>query len=287
MDGGRGVAAWPFNVRDLNATEWSVGVSADVASVMTHVGGRISHDIAAQFLLGSRTKTACERIQRTTPLDEDPSFNDFQPFRIRDFAALTLLDPSGHGLAFAAPLEAVRASTRTSSARLERAGAHVLAAFRLRRALTIADDAVLEPNGRVVHAEGEARGQDQRDVLREAVKRLDQARGKRACRDPDQALDSWRALISGQWSLVESFESDGRRYLIARRNPPGSVGAAAVSSLESSALLRRAQGASHKLIAYELGVSCAAAHRLVTSGARKLGIPHDGYLPVLFGVANA
>jgi hypothetical protein len=44
---------------------------------------------------------------------------------------------------------------------------------------------------------------------------------------------------------VESFDARGRRFLIARCNPPGKVALTALSSLEARALLLRAQSTSY------------------------------------------
>lgn len=96
------------------------------------------------------------------------------------------------------------------------------------------------------------------------------------------ACEAWRALVSGRWSLVESFEADGRRYLLARENPPHKVRESALTALEARALLMRAGGASYKWMADELAISTAATHRLVQSGLKKLGIRHEHELPALF-----
>jgi len=32
----------------------------------------------------------------------------------------------------------------------------------------------------------------------------------------EAALDAWSALVDGRWSVVDHFESDGRRFLVAR-----------------------------------------------------------------------
>jgi DNA-binding NarL/FixJ family response regulator len=157
----------------------------------------------------------------------------------------------------------------------------VLAGFRLRRALAQVDDAVLAPDGQLLHAEHEARAPRHQQALRDAVKAFDRARSRERRIDPDTALEAWRALVSGRWSLVESFESDGRRYLVARRNPPGAMAGQALSRLEAHALVLRAQGASYKLAAYELDISTATAHRMVQSGMRKLGVSHESELPLL------
>ena len=33
--------------------------------------------------------------------------------------------------------------------------------------------------------------------------------------------DARAALLEGRWSLVDRFDSDGRRFIVAYRNPPG------------------------------------------------------------------
>jgi hypothetical protein len=44
---------------------------------------------------------------------------------------------------------------------------------------------------------------------------MDLARGRMSKRNPERALQLWRALVDGRWSLVDSFETDGRRYVVA------------------------------------------------------------------------
>jgi DNA-binding CsgD family transcriptional regulator len=279
MGSGFGVAAWRFRVVDFES-EVAVGVEREIAELMKRVGARAPQPIAAGFFLGARSTPASERVRLSTRLDEHPAFVELGRHGICDFNALTLVDASGVGLAFAAPAGRVLKSSRASRARLDRVGAHVLAGFRLRRALAQAD-AVLAPDGQLLHAEHEAREPRHQQALRDAVKAFDRARSRERRIDPDTALEAWRALVSGRWSLVETFESDGRRYLVARRNPPGAMPGQALGRLEAHALVLRAQGASYKLAAYELDISAATAHRLVRAGMRKLGVSHESELPLL------
>jgi DNA-binding CsgD family transcriptional regulator len=259
----------------------AIGLDPAIAELGFAISRKSSSDRTAQFYLGQRAQKACERLNCPTGLEEDPLFCEWKKvFGIRDFNALTLLDTSGIGLAFFAPTREVTKSRPVDLRRLERVGAHILAGFRLRRRLHRVD-AVLGPDGKLLHAEPSAQALEHRDALRSAVKALDRAQSKHGAADVDEALSGWEALISGRWSLVESFESDGRRYLLARENAPDEVRSAAVSALEAQALLLRAQGASYKLMAYELGVSGPAAHRLVVRATKKLGIRHDAELPGL------
>ena len=47
------------------------------------------------------------------------------------------------------------------------------------------------------------------------------ARGKLQRVAPEEALGVWQALARGRWSIVEQFDHEGRRYVVARRKTPG------------------------------------------------------------------
>lgn len=95
------------------------------------------------------------------------------------------------------------------------------------------------------------------------------------------AHDVWRALLQGRCCLIESFDADGHRYLIARRTPGVPRSNTRLTPLEARALCLRAQGDSYKVIASELGMSTAAAHGLTQSGMRKIGVRDEAELPWL------
>src|SRR5262249_12490914 len=63
-------------------------------------------------------------------------------------------------------------------------------------------------------------------------------------------------------SLVDQFDSDGRRYLIACPNEPHGVPVSALSARERQVLGLAAHGHPFKVISYELGlhVSTGATH---------------------------
>jgi|APLak6261675434_1056106.scaffolds.fasta_scaffold02310_2 ATP/maltotriose-dependent transcriptional regulator MalT len=50
---------------------------------------------------------------------------------------------------------------------------------------------------------------------------MDQARRTKTRATPEHALELWRGLVAGQWSLIEHWESGGRRYIAAYSNGPG------------------------------------------------------------------
>jgi DNA-binding CsgD family transcriptional regulator len=191
---------------------------------------------------------------------------------VHDVLKVAITDPSGRGFSFGANLGRARSVSPREGARLGRVGAHLQTAFRARAAdrTTPGDDAVLRPDGRVEHAEREATDKNARASLRDAARAIDRARGRQRTRDPDGALEAWRALVDGRWTLLEQFESDGRRFLIARRNEPRGRSRDGLTASETVCAVYASMGHSGKLIAYELGVAESTVSTHVRRAMRKL-----------------
>jgi len=195
---------------------------------------------------------------------------------LREYIGLNALAPAGGGCLLG--LFAERPLTLTPPLRrsLERVSAHLLAGLRLRRwkdELAIErGDAVLDPDGRVVHAEGDARERAAREALTEAAVRSERARGGLRSASPDEAVEIWAALVSGRWSLVDHWDTDGRRFLLARRNPPDVVDLKALTEPERQVIAHAALGHSNKLIAYELGLSASTVATHLAAALPKLGL---------------
>jgi DNA-binding CsgD family transcriptional regulator len=134
------------------------------------------------------------------------------------------------------------------------------------------DECVLAPDGRAVHAEGDATAIGARGLLRDAVVRRDRARMREARREPQEALALWPALVSGRWSLVDRFERDGRRYVVARRNEPSPPGPLALTLRERQICGHLVQGDSAKLTAYTLGLAASTVSAVARSALLKLGV---------------
>jgi DNA-binding NarL/FixJ family response regulator len=209
------------------------------------------------------------------------------------------LDPAGSGCLLAIVSQAAGPLTRQERHALERIAAHLAAAHRLRRAVAsppagkapsvaIMDDAdaVLSGDGSVLHAVRDARSARVREALRDAARRVDRARMREAPeRSPseDDALAFWRALVDGRWSLVERFDSDGRRLFVARRNDPASRSHKALTELERKAVALIAIGHSQKMCAYELGRSESTVSTVVRTAMNKLGLRTRSELVDLYG----
>jgi DNA-binding CsgD family transcriptional regulator len=198
------------------------------------------------------------------------------PYGVRDLLNFKVLEPDGRGLFFASALPNVDSASPRDAEAFSQCAAHLRSALRLRRALSGArpggtEQAVFDVNGRCLHAEGEAREPDARSALREAVLRAERARGRLRRTEGSEALALWQALVDGRWSLVERFESEGRRYLVAHENALGVRDPRGLTVRERQVAALAALGHSHKLIAYELGLSRPSVTASLNRAMRKLG----------------
>jgi DNA-binding CsgD family transcriptional regulator len=221
---------------------------------------------------------------------------DWAPFAslrrlgVQDVIGLVARDPSGHAIVMSAPSPDLRRPSRGEQLRWSRVAAHIGAGARLRRALheltehDLADgaEAILSPTGTVVHAETPAQGKDARESLRRAAKAIDRARSKPTRTDEDEALDIWQGLVAGRWSLVDRFDTDGRRYLVARKNDPDVQDPRALTARERHVLAYAAMGQPLKLIAYSLGLSVSTVSVNRRSAMRKLGLRTHADVVALF-----
>jgi len=161
-----------------------------------------------------------------------------------------------------------REATPTSPVRdkYRRLAAHFSSAIRLRRRLTKdrdpEPDAVFDPAGKSRHARGAARERDALQELRLAVRDREKARTKRRSSDADEPLRLWKAMVSGRWSLLDRFESDGRRFVVAMENENVPLDPRALTPREEQAAQLAGCGASNSRIAYALGVTadCVSSH---------------------------
>jgi DNA-binding NarL/FixJ family response regulator len=194
---------------------------------------------------------------------------------IRDARRVLAVTPGGPRVLVLAPLRRAARTEPALRAHWARAMVHVAAGLRMRRRLARAraeddGDAVLTLDGRLHHAEGEAKEPALADALREAAVRIDRARGKLRREDPEGALAMWQGLVEGRWSLLDRFERDGRHYLVARRNDPGFADPRALTKQERVVLGYAAVGWANKEIAYALGVAPSTVGTLLSRAMRKL-----------------
>ncbi len=196
--------------------------------------------------------------------------------RIADALGLFCLDIDGHGLGIAAYSPEVVELSRQERHVFERVVVHLTAAFRLRRR-RIVTEAMVSPSGTIAHAERPGRSPPTRESLRAAAVAHDEALAheEARARGPDavDVLGLHRALVAGQWRLVDTFESDGKRYLIARHNAPAPALEPELSVRETQVAVLAAMGHALKMIAYELGISESSVATYLRRALVKLRLP--------------
>jgi DNA-binding CsgD family transcriptional regulator len=199
-----------------------------------------------------------------------------------DALYLNGLDPSGIGT-----LIAIWRSSRgplpvEEMATYRRMAHHLGAAHRCRRRLRQAQlgsrrsldatdgaEAVLDARCRVLHATGPARRKGAQAAIIETLRARDQARLVR--RGTGDRLASWRPMTAVRWTLVDSFEQSGARYIVARENLSDVNRLEALSDRERQVVAYAALGQSIKETAYALGISDSTARVLLSRAGAKLG----------------
>jgi len=199
----------------------------------------------------------------------------YQAGGVNDALLLLATDASGRGCAISAGSPTIASVPEEMREPLERVVIHATTALRLRRALVNEagreGEAVLSPLGKLEHATGSATQPSAAQALREAAIAIDQARSVRE-KDPVGATDLWKGLVDGTWSLVDRFDSDGKRYLIALRNEPAGARVKTLTQREAQIAALVALGRTSKLIGYELGLSAPTVSRHLGSAMSKLGV---------------
>lgn len=210
----------------------------------------------------------------------------------QDGIGITAMDPNGRCVHIIAPVPETVTLSRAERERWLMLAAHLSAGLRLRVALEAhrvsthetkslphGAQAVLDASSfGVTEAVEEARLPGALKAVREAAVRMDRARGKLRRDDPREALKIWWALLRGQWSMVEWFDTDQRRYILAVPNAPRVLDPRGLTKRESQVVAYAALGESHKLIAYRLGISPSRTSSVLGSAMRKLGVKTQAQL---------
>jgi DNA-binding CsgD family transcriptional regulator len=190
---------------------------------------------------------------------------------VTDSLGVIAADPSGHGCVFFRIEDKARPVSRRATDLWERTAAHLVTGYRLARERHGKTEAVLDPGGKVLHRENDVT-RDDASTLSDAAKGIDRARGRLRRVDPERALALWKGLVSGRWSLVDHFDSDGRRFVVAKRNAITSHAWSALTEREGQILAYLAEGQAPKLIAYQLGLSTTTVSADLSRIMRKLSV---------------
>jgi DNA-binding NarL/FixJ family response regulator len=202
--------------------------------------------------------------------------------RSRDAAGFCVNDSVDQGLMVVSPSRERLALPVQPSALVKSLGEHIGTGLRLQRiirAATLEDpaiEAIFDPDGRTQRATGMARMQNALDRLREFV------RARARAPAPSEESAAWDAVIAGRWSLIDRFDSDGRRFVVAYRNPPGVLDPRRLTAREEGVTTLAAVGRSNKEIGLDLGISESSASSLLATALAKLGLGSRTLLPIFW-----
>jgi len=197
---------------------------------------------------------------------------------VRDYIAMRSSPTAPVGVLVGAPQpDPVRLAAPLRTV-LGRIAAHLGAAFRLRQLVMHPSAAVLTTGGRLVHASSET--ESLRETLRHAVRSREHARTSHA-RGDSTSLELWPALVSGSFSLLDQFDSDGRRHVVAVANPVGTHADHALSPREAEVAALAGRELSNKLIAYHLGIAESTVATLLSRALRRLRLRRRSELSAL------
>ncbi len=228
--------------------------------------------------------TASQAVGRAAWLARPERANWTIPLGVLDYIRVVCTDVTHRGCVLFASLDRVTTVPRRQTVLLRRLAVHAATGLRLRRqraaaapAVAVRSDApggeaILHADGRIAHAEPAAKSGAARAALRTFAKSVDRARSKLRRSDPDEATRLWEGLAAGRWSLVDHFDSDGRRYLVAHKNDPELVAPKALTVTERQVAAYVAMGHTNKLIGYELGLAPSTVATHLASAMLKLGV---------------
>jgi DNA-binding CsgD family transcriptional regulator len=271
LERGLGVTAWLYDLKAPNECPLAVahGGPPDLAARMRESARSVDASLVLESYRHGRATTISAAIgpEATTAYF---AASGLRALGFVDNLGLLCTDVDGRGIGISCPLSQTTVLTDPEVRRWERLAAHLTAAYRLRRRQG-PTEAVVSPSGKIDHAEGLARSVQARERLRTAAINMDRARIRGG--DEDTQLDLWQALTAGRWTLVDSYDRDGKRYLIARSNTPEPPATPALSIRESQIAAFAAMGHPVKLIAYELGLSESSVATYLRRSMAKLGLP--------------
>ena len=296
LDEGLGAFAFSYNAFHPQSFELRCLTSSGFPDALLERLPMVMGQIPTRFIENARNDSAC------TIASEIPGFEDFSavsehlhPIGAYDVFGVNILDPTGTGCYLGAPLPRTGALTPARRTTWGRVAAHIAAAFRIQRRFAPEHpgenlrraEAILDGQGKIHHATGPAEMASAREALRTATVAMERARTKLRDSAPERAIDEWKGLVAARWSLVEHFESDGKRYILACQNDPDVAGPSLLSQREQQVLAYASLGHNSKLIAYELGISDSTVRVLMSRATAKLGVGSRKEAIAAFALAMA
>jgi DNA-binding CsgD family transcriptional regulator len=181
--------------------------------------------------------------------------------------------------------------SETQRSLLNRVAVHLSTAYRLQQRLETCDrnttiEAIFSSGGKLEHFDSPLEFKVVRAALDGAIAHRKWARGA-ARGDANRALAGWTGLVNRRWTLIDRYERDGKRYIVASSNTVQSPEVTALSEREREVVALAAIGRSNKFIAYELGLAHSTVRVLCSRAMVKLGVRSRAELIERVGASRA
>jgi DNA-binding CsgD family transcriptional regulator len=153
---------------------------------------------------------------------------------------------------------------------------HVTAVLKLRRQLRRVefdeeDAAWFDPDGDCLDR-GPCADAGVRQRLRHLVRARDRNRCERTQHQRVEIQDYWSNVLAGKWALLDRFDSDGKRFVIAVPIHRAGDRLRGLSKRQREVVELLGDGLSNKAIAYELGISTTSVGSHLNNIYAKLGV---------------
>jgi len=188
---------------------------------------------------------------------------------VLDAIHVNALDADDRGVLVSLTIPKPRRLAPTERRRLAMLAAHLAGARRWYEASRSAEpDVRFEADGKVAHVERGHEGGVA--ALRQRLLRVARAKASRA--PADDVLTAWSALVDGRYTLIDRFDTDGRKYVVAYENPPNVRDPRGLTRTEAAIASWARRGHAQKLIAYELGLSLGTVSGLLARVFAKMKV---------------
>ena len=255
-------------------------LSPDISNVL---GGGIGLMTAGFVIRTFRRVLSSNTARKDASPELDSMYQALEKHGMADNLAINGLNPNGRGCFVGLTMSERRNPPQREMAIYRRMALHLAAAFRCRQRLhadargarpdpTFGAEAVIDSRGRIVDASGPATDRLCQEEIKEGLRRFDVARSRRHGCDPVDGLVEHRALVDGRWTLVDLYERNGTRFVVARENQAEVRGLANLTERERQVTVYLSLGRSTKEIAYALGISDSTVRVHVSHATSKLGV---------------
>lgn len=193
---------------------------------------------------------------------------------VSDVYCLLSRDIDGPAVAFMGGLGTVRKFSASERRSFQMLSAHVKAGRRLRQRIRgrsvseLLDSAEDSPTEQT-DAHVLTSGSDLQDALGAHQETIKTAQMRRNGRDVE-ALTAWTTLVQGYWTVVQHADTDGKKFVVAHRNPEHARDPRGLTQMETRVAGLAVRGFSDKLIAYHLGVASNTVTTHLRRSAQKL-----------------